>query len=244
MKINICIHDKKYLLTWEKLVYSTRKNICSHEKITSGISSPQQISQPYLRNLFFFSFLPNQVKNDYSQESPGTEQLSPISGHSGGHSSSSSGLASLSVSVNIDLVYLVINWFCSVFVFKLFVQYVGIERKPWLVLVLTDPCNTTRRHDALVSSWTALLHIMMNTMTMTMTMTMRMTMTMTMTKTKKMLTIQTQCKSLTARMVADLISATHEVALRVAADLIRCSVHIFPINAVLSHRETSYSTKK
>ena len=93
---------------------------------------------------------------------------------------------------------------------------------------------------------------MMNTMTMTMamtmamTMTMRMTMTMTvaMTKTKKMLTIQTQCSSLTARIVADLIFATHEVALRVAADLIRCSVHIFPNNAVLSHRETFYSTNK
>ena len=82
------------------------------------------------------------------------------------------------------------------------------------------------------------------TMTMTMTMRMTMTMTVTMTKTKKMLTIQTQCDSLTAMMVADLILATHEVALRIAADLIRCSVHIFPNNAVLSHKETFYSTNK
>ena len=67
---------------------------------------------------------------------------------------------------------------------------------------------------------------------------------MTMTKTKKMLTIQTQCDSLTARMVADLIFSTHEVALRVAADLIRCSVHIFPNNALLFHRETFYSTNE
>jgi len=43
----------------------------SQEKMTSGTLSPQQISHPYL------------------QESPGVEQLSPISVHSGGHSSSS-----------------------------------------------------------------------------------------------------------------------------------------------------------
>ena len=45
-------------------------------------------------------------------------------------------------------------------------------------------------------------------------------------------------------MVANLIFATHEVTLRVAADLIRCSVHIFPNNAVLFHRETFYSRNK
>ena len=56
--------------------------------------------------------------------------------------------------------------------------------------------------------------------------------------------IEKKCDSLTARIVADLIFATHEVTLRVAADLIRCSVHIFPNNAVLSHRETFYSTNK
>ena len=45
-------------------------------------------------------------------------------------------------------------------------------------------------------------------------------------------------------LVANLIFATHEVTLRVAADLIRYSVHIFPNNAVLFHRETFYLTNK
>ena len=103
-------HEKKYLLTWED-------NIRDLFSATNLPTVPKKV----LNTLFFFLFLSNQVKNDYSQESPGTEQLSPISGHSGGHSSSSSGLASLSVSVNIDLVYLVINWLCSVFV--LFVSF-------------------------------------------------------------------------------------------------------------------------
>ena len=65
--------------------------------MTSGTFSPQHISHPYLGGwislhfcfLMFHLNLTNYKHDSYSQESPFMEQLSPISGHSGGHSSSS-----------------------------------------------------------------------------------------------------------------------------------------------------------
>ena len=45
------------------------------------------------------------IISDYSQESPGGEQLSPISGHSGGHSSSSGVLLNLDFDVVAILLF-------------------------------------------------------------------------------------------------------------------------------------------